>query len=361
MWRRPTTNKNNMPKTTNGLWAKLIDFDNLYQAFQEARHGKRYRLEVMRFASNLEENLINLQNHLIWKTWAPGKQREFTVFEPKMRMIQAPPFPDRVIHHALVRLVDPLFERKFIHDSFACREGKGTQRAVFRAQHFLRIAKRNWGDKVYVLKADISKYFASIRHDVLMSEVERTISDKDVLWLWRKIISGYGHDAGVGLPVGALTSQLAANIMLNRLDHIAKDDMGIRFYVRYMDDFVAIMPDKASAQKVMLELGEAVNGLALSLNPKTAIHPWQRGIDFCGYRIWPTHILPRKRNIKRARLAFREMAAQYHDGEIDLDFVRQRVMSFIAYSKHCSAHRTVEGVLGDLVLIPGLRGACPVK
>ena len=91
MWRRPTTHKNNMPKTTNGLWAKLIDFDNLYQAFQEARHGKRYRLEVMRFASNLEENLINLQNHLIWKTWAPGKQREFTVFEPKMRMIQAPP------------------------------------------------------------------------------------------------------------------------------------------------------------------------------------------------------------------------------------------------------------------------------
>ena len=351
MWRRPTTNKNIVPKTTNGLWAKLIEFENLYQAFQEARHGKRYRLEVMRFASNLEENLINLQNHLIWKTWTPGKQREFTVFEPKMRMIQAPPFPDRVIHHALVRLVDPLFERKFIPDSFACREGKGTQRAVFRAQHFMRIAKRNWGDKVYVLKADISKYFASIRHDVLMSEVERTISDKDVLWLWRKIIQGYGHEAGVGLPVGALTSQLAANIMLNRLDHIAKDDMGIRFYVRYMDDFVAILPDKAAAQKAMRELGEAVNGLALSLNPKTAIHPWRRGIDFCGYRIWPTHILPRKRNIKRARLAFREMAAQYHAGEIDLEFVRQRVMSFLAYSKHCSAKRTVDGVLGDLVLV----------
>lgn len=184
-----------------------------------------------------------------------------------------------------------------------------------------------------------------------MGEVERTIADKDVLWLWRKVISGYGHEAGVGLPVGALTSQLAANIMLNRLDHIAKDDMGLRYYVRYMDDFVAILPDKADAKKVMRELGEAVNGLALSLNPKTAIHPWQRGIDFCGYRIWPTHILPRKRNIKRARLAFKEMADQYHDGEIDLEFVRQRVMSFLAYTKHCSARMTVEGVLGDLVLI----------
>jgi len=350
MWRRPTTYRNNVPKTTNGLWAKLIDFDNLYQAFQDARHGKRYRRDVMRFASNLEENLVNLQNHLIWKTWAPGEQREFTIYEPKRRMIQAPPFADRVIHHALVRLVDPLFEKKFIPDSFACREGKGTQRAVFRVQHFLRIAKRNWGDKAYVLKADVSKYFASIRHDVFMSEVERTISDDDVLWLWRKIISGYDHDHGVGLPVGALSSQLAANIMLNRLDHIAKDDMGIRFYVRYMDDFVAILPDKASAQRVMRDLGEAVNGLGLSLNPKTAIHPWQRGIDFCGYRIWPTHILPRKRNIKRAKGSFRRLAVKYSRGEVGLDHVRQRVMSFIAYTKHCSARRTVDGVLGDLVL-----------
>jgi hypothetical protein len=105
----------------------------------------------------------------------------------------------------------------------------------------------------------------------------------------------------------------------------------------------------------MQELGEAVNGLALSLNPKTAIHPWQRGIDFCGYRIWPTHILPRKRNIKRARADFRQLMTQYFAGEVDLPDVRQRVMSFLAYAKHCQAHRTVEGVLGDLVLVPGLR------
>ena len=121
-----------------------------------------------------------------------------------MRMIQAPPCADRVIHHALMRLVDPLFERKFIPDSFACREGKGTQRAVFRAQHFLRIAKRNWGDKVYVLKADISRYFASIQHRVLMGEVGRVVSDDDVLWLWTAINAGYGHEDGIGVPVGAL-------------------------------------------------------------------------------------------------------------------------------------------------------------
>ncbi|VEH23141.1 reverse transcriptase/maturase family protein [Bordetella hinzii] len=344
-----------MPRTVNGLWATIISFENLYHAFQDTRLGKRYQHEVMQYATRLEENLTNIQNHLIWKSWTPGPQREFIVREPKMRMIQAPPFADRVVHHALVRVVGPIFDRRFITDSYACREGKGAQRAVMRTQHFLRVARRNWGDGVYVLKADISKYFASIQHRVLMDEVGRVIADRDVIWLWQQILGGYGHEAGVGLPVGALTSQLGANIVLNRLDHTAKDDMGIRFYTRYMDDFVAILPDKAAAQRVLRALGEVVNSLGLSLNPKTAIHPWQRGIDYCGYRIWPTHILPRKRNIKRARADFRDLTSRYYHGEVDLAQVRERVMSFLAYAKHCNAHRTVEGVLADLVLVPGLR------
>ena len=344
-----------MPTTANGLWAEIIDFENLYVAFEEARAGKRYRREVMQFASQLEENLINLQNHLIWKSWEPGKPREFVVLEPKRRAIQAPPFIDRVLHHAMVRVVGPHFERRFIPDSFACREGKGVQRCVARTQQFLRAALREYGPAVYVLKADISRYFASIRHDILMTQVERVVSDPDVLWLWRKVVGGYGHDDGVGLPVGALTSQLGANILLDRLDHVAKDDLGIRFYTRYMDDFVAILPDKAAAQRMMRTLGEVVNSLGLVLNPKTAIHPWQRGIDFCGYRTWPTHVLPRKRNIKRAKANFRELAARYHRGEIELEHVRRRVASFLAYAKHCNARTTVSGVLADLILIPGAR------
>lgn len=340
-----------MSKTTNGLWPKLFDFENLYQGFLEAKKGKRYRPEVMRYAIHAEENIINLQNHLIWKTWQPGKPREFVVKEPKLRLIQAPPFGDRVLHHALVRLVNPIFEKKFIPDSFACRVGKGTQRSVFRLQNFIQEAKRSWGDGVYIIKADISRYFASIRHDILMEEVERTISDPDVLWIWRQIVSGYGHDDGVGIPVGALTSQLGANIILNRLDHIAKDDMGLKYYVRYMDDFVAVLQNKEEAVKALHMLGEAVNGLALSLNPKTAILPWQRGVDFCGYRIWPTHILPRKRNMKRAKLSFRMLAKKYHHGIVDLRHVRQRVTSFLAYTKHCNSYDAVRSTLGDLVLI----------
>lgn len=339
-----------MSITTAGLWGRITSFENLYGAYLEARSGKRSRPDVMRFSLRAEELLMELQDQLLSKTWEPGQQREFVVKEPKLRLIQAPPFADRVIHHALVRVVGPLFERKFIHDSYACRIGKGTQAAVARAQHFMRVAKRNWGDDCYILKADISRFFASIRHHVLLAEIERTLADPDALWLWRQIIAGYGHESGIGLPVGALTSQLGANIMLNRLDHFAKDQLGLKFYVRYMDDFVAILPGKAAAADAMKALAGEVNALCLALNPKTAIHPWQRGLDFCGYRIWPTHILPRKRNVKRARLSFRQLAARYQAGQVDQEHVRQRVNSFLAYTKHCSAARTVSGVLGDLRL-----------
>jgi len=195
-----------MPRTANGLWENLTTFENLYLAYLGARDGKRYRNEVMQFSIEAEESLFNIQNHLIWKSWTPGLQREFVVREPKLRLIQAPPFQDRIVHHALVRVVEPHFERRFIADSYACRKGKGTQRAVMRVQHFLRVAKRNWGAGLYVVKADISRYFASIQHHVLMQEVERAIADPNVLWLWRQILGGYGHEAGLVLPVGALTS-----------------------------------------------------------------------------------------------------------------------------------------------------------
>lgn len=340
-----------MPVTTAGLWGQITSFENLYSAYLEARRGKRDRGSVLHFSANVEENLVNLQNHLLWKSWRPGKQREFVVKEPKIRLIQAPPFADRVIHHALVRVVDPLFERKFIYDSYACRVGKGTQAAVARAQHFLRVARRNHGDGCYVLKADISRFFSSIRHASLLREIERTVRDPDALWLWRQIIAGYGHEAGIGLPVGALTSQLGANVLLNHLDHVAKDELGLKHYVRYMDDFIAVLPNKAAAAEAMRALSATANSLCLAMNPKTAIHPWQRGLDFCGYRIWPTHILPRKRNIKRAKASFRQLAAQYARGDVDQEHVRQRVSSFLAYSKHCQARRTVEGVLGDLRLV----------
>lgn len=304
--------------------------------------------QVADFSLQREERLINLHNHLMHGSWRPSRPREFVVKEPKLRLIQAPNFEDRIVHQAIYDVINPLFERKFIHDSFACRIGKGHIAAAQRVQRHLRVAQRNWMD-VWVLKADVSRFFASINHATLIHEVGRTISDKRLLRLIEMIIRAGGANS-VGMPVGSLISQLGANVLINPIDHFFKDDLGLRFYVRYMDDTIIITETKEEAVDAMRLMGEMLREIGLSLNPKTAVHPASRGVDFCGYRIWATHMLLRKRNIKRARKQFRRLSARYRKGEITLMHVQPRVASFLAYTKHCQSARTVESVLSELRL-----------
>ncbi|TXF11947.1 reverse transcriptase/maturase family protein [Pelomicrobium methylotrophicum] len=336
------------------LYQRIASWGNLVLAYEEARRGKRYAREVLDFSARWEERLIELHEHLLWRSWQPGHPRRFWVRDPKWREITAPPFADRIVHHALVRVVDPLFERRFIFDSYACRRGKGVHAAVRRAQHFLRRAKRRWGDGIYIVHADVKSYFQSIDHQVAMQAIASVTSDPLVLWLWQQILGGYGY-AGVGLPVGALTSQLVANAVLDRVDHAIKDDLGEPFYLRYMDDMVVICRDKAHARTMLERIADECAKLKLRLNPKSRYEPWQRGLDFCGYRIWPTHILPRKRNIRRWRARFKALRAAYAAGHVDLKDVRQMVKSCAAYLKHASAHQVMTGMLKDLVLTAGAR------
>lgn len=332
-----------MPITYSNLYPQIYDFQNLYDAYLKARKGKRYRKEVLTFSSTLEENLIILQNELIWKTWIPSPFREFYVYDPKKRLIQAPCFRDRVIHHAICNIIESLFERKFIYDSYACRKTKGTHAAVKRCQAFMRRLPRN----SYVLKADISQYFPSINHDILMKIIKRTISCKDTLWLIEKIV----RIDDIGLPIGALTSQLFANVYLSMFDHFVKDYLGVKYYVRYMDDFIIIHHDKQYLKSLLSEIESFLSEkLMLKLNPKTHIYPMRHGIDFCGYRIWPTHILPRKRNIKRAKKRFKKFMRLYNEGEITLNKIKSSIMSFIGYMKHCNGYRSLSYILYETVL-----------
>lgn len=338
-----------MPRTVTGLYAQIIDYDNLYAAYLAARKGKRYRGAAASYAAHLEENLVNLHNHLVWGTWHPGRAHEFRIFEPKQRDIQAPPFCDRVVHHALVRVVEPLFERRFIHHSYACRTGKGSQRACRAVQRMIRDAHRQ-SPKPYVIKADIKSYFASIDHDILFAAIRRVISCPRTLGLWRKIAQAYGHEHGTGLPVGALTSQLSANVMLDQLDHHITDRCGVGRYVRYMDDTVVVLPSKPAAQAVLAAMADEVARLGLRLNPKTCILPALAGVDFAGYRTWATHMLPRKRNIKRARRMLCRTRRQYAAGRISIADARARLMSYLAYAKHCNAHNTTAEILNEFAL-----------
>lgn len=335
-------------KTFNNLFEAVVDFENLYKACNKAKKGKRYRVQALRFRECLEENLIDIQNELIWNKYKPLKYRQFWVFDPKKRLISAPAFRDRVVHHSLVQVIEPIFEKKFITDTYACRKGMGPHNAVARVQYFERVAKRNYGD-FYILKCDIRKYFPSINHDIMKKEFHRAISDRKVQKLYDQIIDSF-EPCGRGLPIGALTSQLSANIYLSPLDHFIKEECQERFYIRYMDDFIIIAHSKDHLRKLWREIESYLNNkLDLQLNPKTKIFYWKQGIDFCGYRIWPTHIKPRKSTMKRARRRLKKMARLYRDNPKTLEHAKNSIMSFLGYVKHCQCYKSVQSTLSAVI------------
>lgn len=344
-----------MPITHNNLWQQIVTFENLFEGYRAAVHNKRFRDSALNYRQRLEENLINTLNLLTWKQWQPSPYRQFHVFDPKKRLISAPAFKDRVVHHALVRVLEPLFERKFIADSFACRKGKGTHAAKQRAEAFVVAAHKQWGD-YYVLKGDIRAYFHSINRKILAEIIRKTVSDKDTLWLLDKIIAVDGECCGI--PIGSLTSQLFANIYLNTLDHFVKDDLGVKMYARYMDDFLVVHPDKEYLQKLLKAIDAFITDrLHLTLNPKTTIYKSGNStchaVDFCGYRIWPEYTKPRKRTVKAARKRFKHLAGLYRLGQVGLDRVRASVMSFLGYMKHCNGSLTLESTLSRAVFSLG--------
>jgi hypothetical protein len=257
-----------------------------------------------------------------------------------------------VIHHALMQIIEPLFDRKMIDTSFACRSGRGTHEGILKASRFIRECRAKWGN-FYILKGDVSKYFYSVDQAVLKRIIRRTIRCRDTLWLLDRIIDSGATD-GVGLPIGALTSQLLANVYLNQLDHFCKETLREHYYLRYMDDFVILQEDKVSLHESLERIKEFLNGkLKLRLNPKTDIYPCHHGLNFCGYRIWPTHTLPRKANVRRMQRRLSRMSRLYAAGRVAAENVRSVLMSWFGYMQHCNSYRTMSEFLKKFVLKEG--------
>lgn len=331
------------------MYKEIISVESLYRAYLKARKGKRSKSEVVRVSSNIERVVCDLHKQLQDKTWATGAPRTFRLYTDKQRDVCAPPFVDRIVHHALVDRISPLVERRFIYHTYACRVNKGAHKAVLATQKMMRRAQAKYG-KPYIVKTDISKYFASIPQDGLISLYSKAIACRDTLWLIETITKGYGFDSGVGIPIGALTSQLSANYYLSPLDHYITDDLGIGSYVRYMDDAVIITENKESAKEVLHLFERYANNIGLQVNPKSKFFPLVLGVDFCGYRIYTTHILPRKRILKRNRRKMRAMMRHYANGRIGFDYAARRVNSFLAYMSHCNGYNTTKHILKDFIL-----------
>lgn len=342
-----------MAKTYKNLFEQIYQFENLYKAYLKARKNKRYSHEVLEFAANLEENLIMLQNHLIYQTYSTGRYREFYVHDPKTRLVMALPFKDRVVHHAVCNIIEPIFEARFIYDSYACRPGKGTHAGADRVTKFLKSTQRQW-PRVYCLKGDIKQYFPSVNHGALKQIIRKKIACSKTLWLLDEIIDSLADPADPnprGIPIGNLTSQLFANVYLNELDYYVKQVLGAKYYVRYMDDFIILGGDKRQLWATLEEIkGFLDRHLSLQLNGKTSIFPIQQGIDFLGYRIWPTHRLLRKSSIKRMKRKLKALKRKYGEGKIGLDRVNASIQSWLGHCKHANSYNLRKAILNNFCL-----------
>ncbi len=285
-----------MPKTYKNLFENICSFENLHEAYLKARKGKGYGEDVIGFSYNLEENLFKIKEELETQSYKPGAYKEFHIYDSKKRLIKAPSFRDRVVHHALCNVIEPVFDKTFIYDSYACRKGKGTHKGVDRLQKFIRKTNES-----YALKCDVVQYFPSIDHEKLLEIIGRKIKDEKVMWLVEVIIRSSETPAGSkkGLPIGNLTSQLFANIYLNEPDYFVKHKLKIMSYVRYVDDFV-ILENKQKLSEIKSQVIEFLRTLKLEIHSKKSnVFPVKHGIDFLGCRIFHSHRLLRKANVKK--------------------------------------------------------------
>jgi retron-type reverse transcriptase len=348
-------------KRANHLFPQIIAFENLLRASSKARRGKRFRRSTALFELNLEKNLFRTIRLLETKTYAPGEYTDFLIHDPKTRRISAAPYRDRVIHHALINVIEPLIGKSFIYDTYACIKGKGTHKAVARYRKFLPKNR-------FVLKCDIRQYFFSIDHAILREQFRHKIKCRDTLWLVDQIIASKQWPAQApleyfagddlftpvsrkkGIPIGNLTSQFFANLYLNDFDHFIKQTLGCRHYIRYCDDFVVFGNDKYQLKDTKQSITEYLATLRLRLHPhKSRVFRTKEGVDFLGYRIYPDFMRVRKNNVKRFRKRLRMMARLYKEGRIGLQDIQSSIHSWIGHVKHADSYGLREEILSSAV------------
>lgn len=295
-------------KRAGNLYKAIADPDNLRLAFWKAAKGKRDRKEVMAFGHYLEENLQQIRSQLLAHEPDIGHYRFFTVYDPKQREICAASFPERVLHHAVMNLCEPILDRCAIFDSYACRKGKGNRKAIARAKNFA-------GKNAFYLQLDIHRYFDSIDHEILLSLLRRRFKDPELMDLFGKLLSTYHKTPGKGLPIGNLVSQHLANFYLSPLDRWIKEELKVRHYLRYMDDFLLFSNDKALLKKELLYLKERLrDSLKLELKQGIKLNRTSHGFTFLGFRIFPGQIRLSHRSRSRFSRKLHKYEEKYRSG-----------------------------------------------
>jgi RNA-directed DNA polymerase len=339
-------------KRVAGLWDSLISWENLLGAARKARRGKRDGGAVQRFEFDLEANLLRLQTELTGGTYTPGPFRTHWIFRPKRRLISAAPYRDRVVHHALMNVLEPILDRHFHTHSYACRTGKGTHAAADRTQKLL-------GRHRYFVQMDIRKYFPSIDHSILKNLFRRKIKDSRVLRLMDLIVDHSnpqeefveyfpGDDLFApfrrrsGLPVGNLTSQWFANWYLTPLDHFVTSRLRLSGYVRYCDDFIICHDSRRVLSEAIQSVRGSLAAFRLRLHTcRLHVRPSRSGLTFVGYRIWASHRLVRKANVREFRRRVWWMRRSYAAGQIEWDEIRPRLASWVGHARQANSEQLI--------------------
>jgi len=325
--------------------------ENLFLAWDEFKNGKRKKFDVQQFEYNLEDNIFQLRQQLKAKTYCHSHYTSFYVNDPKLRHIHKACVRDRVLHHAVFRTLYPIFDRIFIFDSYSCRTGKGTHRAVNRLQKFARKVSKNNTEHCYILKLDIRKFFDSIDHGILISLIKKKISDENVIWLIEKIIKSFSALPNKGLPLGNITSQLFANIYLNELDKFIKHELKEKYYTRYCDDFTILNNKKEYLEELILQINNFLKKkLKLSLHSdKIEIRKYNQGIDFLGYVSFPYHRILRTKTKKRMFRKIEQKINELKQNKISDESFNQTIQSYLGILKHCESHKLKNEFLKKLI------------
>jgi len=331
------------------LFNQITSLENIVTAWEEFRSDKGKKADVQAFEFSLEQNLFSMHRDLLAKRYAHGPYTGFYIRDPKVRHIHKAMVRDRVLHHAVFRILNPIFEKTFIANSFSCRIGKGTHKGVLAAESMIRRESRNYTKPCFALKCDVRKFFDSIDHEILLAILKKRIIDPDTMWLMERIIESFSTSWTTlfdrqGLPIGNLTSQLFANVYMNEFDQFVKQRLRIKHYARYTDDFVIVSTDK----KYFMDLLDPIQDflgehMKLKLHPKKiSIRACHRGVDFLGYVALPHHRLLRPKTKRRVFRKLKIQIAQYRAGAISEATLSQSLQSYLGVLSHANTHQLSE-------------------
>lgn len=349
------------------VFERFATFDNLYDGYRLARRNKRFKAAVLEYSANLEEHIINDVNRLQWKTYTPGRPHPFYEYFPKVRLIHAMPFSDRVVNCAAYNVLWPIYLKSMYEHSYGSIPGRGTIRAVNKLQSWMRTVEHK-PQKWYIGKMDIAKFFFRVPVDVQLRELGRPLDDPDMMWFLETAIRcddrPFGlplectdvttaeRVSGIGMQVGSLISQMTANVVLTPLDHYIKRELRAPYYIRYMDDMIVLAPDKSQVWDIIGWANEYLNErLGLQLNSKTAVIPVGHKVEFVGRQVSPDKIELRRSTSLQMKRHLDYVREHYATGELPLEYCQSVIVSYLGMMQHCNNDALREQILKDFVLI----------